>query len=96
MVEKRRRNENGVIISIYVESKILQSDQKIDRIKRIDPTRISSQSRVCRTRGYDRHAELLAYARELKRGDAKQSKRPLKNLRRKSKVFILYFLYAWV
>ncbi|XP_057798244.1 uncharacterized protein LOC131014326 [Salvia miltiorrhiza] len=63
------------MMSVYVESKILRSNQKIDRINRIS---------VSKSRCYDRRAHLLAYTKELKH--AKELKRPLiKNLRPKSK-----------
>ncbi|KAH6836082.1 hypothetical protein C2S53_012050 [Perilla frutescens var. hirtella] len=81
MVEKRKEGENGVMMSLYVESRKLRTDH----IKRINSVRLSSRPRVFRTRGYDRHAHLLTYAQGLRRVDAKQLKRPFKNPRWKSK-----------
>lgn len=60
--------ENGVIISVYVESPKLQSPQRTvtDAVKKTKPKSVSKKPQAARKRGYDRRAQLLAYARDLR------------------------------
>ncbi|GFY81238.1 hypothetical protein Acr_01g0010470 [Actinidia rufa] len=67
-------HENGVIISIYVETPIIRTRNKNDPIKRINSkTKPNSlifskppRTTALRSCGYDRKAQLLAYAQELR------------------------------
>ncbi|PSS35811.1 Cytochrome P450 71A1 like [Actinidia chinensis var. chinensis] len=67
-------HENGVIISIYVETLIIRTRDKNDPIKRINSkTKPNSlifskppRTTALRSCGYDRRAQLLAYAQELR------------------------------
>ncbi|KAL6504904.1 hypothetical protein OROHE_023662 [Orobanche hederae] len=76
-------NSKGVvvIISVYIESKNLKSNQKTDPI---NPKPLCSKPRVSKTRGYDRRAQLLAYANELRHANAHQEQ-CLNHSRRKPK-----------
>ncbi|KAK6115547.1 hypothetical protein DH2020_007816 [Rehmannia glutinosa] len=78
-------NSRGVIINVYIESTNLRSNQKTDPIKKINPKLLSSKPRVFKTRGYDRRAQLLAYAQELRHANAQQQQWPFKNSRRNPK-----------
>ncbi|KAI3460610.1 hypothetical protein Pfo_017273 [Paulownia fortunei] len=82
---KRMPNNKGVTINVYIESRNLRSDHKTDPIKKINPNLLSSQPRVSKTRGYDRRAQLLAYAQELRHANAQEVEWPFKNSRRKQK-----------
>lgn len=66
-------DESGVLISIYRESRT--------RSKRIKSAWLPSR----RTRGYDRHTQLLTYAQELRRADAQHLKRPFKGWKPKKR-----------
>ena len=67
-------HENGVIISIYVETLIIRTRDKNDPIKRINSkTKPNSlifskppRTTALRSCGYDRRAQLLTYAQELR------------------------------
>jgi len=78
--------KNGVIISVYVESPTLRSSQ-MDPVKKSKPKSISisKKPKTTRTRGYDRRAQLLTYARELRNSDSQEVQWPRKNLRPKPK-----------
>ncbi|XP_073043674.1 uncharacterized protein [Primulina eburnea] len=84
-------DEGHVIISVYMEtSSKLGSQQNIDhhdQIKKFNPNSFSGfKTRIFRTqRGYDRRAQLIAYAQELRRGNAQQIQRPSENAKTKNK-----------
>ncbi|PIN07202.1 hypothetical protein CDL12_20237 [Handroanthus impetiginosus] len=78
-------NNKGVIINIYKESKILRSNNITDPIKKINPKSSSSRPRVFKTRGYDRRAQILAHAQELRHSHAEKAQLPFKNSTRKRK-----------
>lgn len=92
------RNKNGVIITVHVESRNLRSDRrKNDPIK--NPNKVSLTNRVVQTRGYDRRAQLLAYAQKLRHANAKQlplptfkNSKPKLNVRKISDTNPLHFL----
>ncbi|KAK4433670.1 hypothetical protein Salat_0529700 [Sesamum alatum] len=72
------RNNKGVIINVYTESRNLRSADQ--NIKKINANLLSSNKpRVSRARGYDRRALLLAYAQELRHANAQEVGRPAKN-----------------
>ncbi|CAN4094158.1 unnamed protein product [Withania somnifera] len=58
----------GVIISIYVESSsTIDSQYRFDQLKRTQANEFVSRPKgTARTRGYDRRAQLLTYADELR------------------------------
>ncbi|KAK6774254.1 hypothetical protein RDI58_029493 [Solanum bulbocastanum] len=57
----------GVIISVYVESSSTIDPHKFDQLKRSQANEFLSRPKgTPRTKGYDRHAQLLAYAHELR------------------------------
>lgn len=54
----------GVIISVYVESSsTINSQYRVDQLKRTQANEVKGTTR---TRGYDRRAQLLAYAHKLR------------------------------
>ncbi|KAL0391708.1 UNVERIFIED_CONTAM: hypothetical protein Sradi_2393600 [Sesamum radiatum] len=77
------RNNKGVIINVYTESRNLRPDRNIHPIKKINTSLSSSNNKpsVSRTQGYDRRAQLLAYAQELRHANAQELEveRPFKN-----------------
>lgn len=87
MDAKKSPAQNGVIISVYVESPTLRSSQ-MDPAKKSKPKSISisKKPKTTRTRGYDRRAQLLTYARELRNSDSQEVQWPRKNLRPKPKL----------
>ncbi|KAL3839969.1 hypothetical protein ACJIZ3_024560 [Penstemon smallii] len=76
----------GVIINVYIESS--KPNQRNDPIKKINPNSISFQPRFYRTQGYDRRAQLLAYAQELRHANAQQIQWPSKNSRPNHKYIV--------
>lgn len=93
--EKMSKTQNGVIISVYVESPKIQSPQRTRTvaIKKSTNKPKSSSSSVskkpqiaARKKGFDRRAQLLAYARELRNAGSQEAQRPRKNSRPKLKV----------
>ncbi|KAA8538553.1 hypothetical protein F0562_028253 [Nyssa sinensis] len=78
-VEKRSKNvkemarTKGVLITVYVVSPTIRSHHTSDPIKRIKPNPFSLKPRSVRTRGYDRRAQLLAYAQELRHANSQPS-----------------------
>ncbi|KAI6690865.1 hypothetical protein NL676_027693 [Syzygium grande] len=66
---KRSANANPVIISVYVESPSPSPSQKPNHpTTKIKPDSLSKDPRIPRTDGYDRRAQLLAYARAMRTG----------------------------
>ncbi|XP_030441001.1 uncharacterized protein LOC115663094 [Syzygium oleosum] len=64
---KRSANANPVIISVYVESPSPSPSQKPNHpTTKIKPDSFSKNPRIPRTDGYDRRAQLLAYARAMR------------------------------
>ncbi|KAE8077396.1 hypothetical protein FH972_015963 [Carpinus fangiana] len=74
--------QNGVIISVYVESPKPQSPQRAVIVKKAKPKSASKKPQAARKRGYDRRAQLLAYSRDLRNaGSPQEVQRPRNNLR---------------
>ncbi|XP_048129515.1 uncharacterized protein LOC125313708 [Rhodamnia argentea] len=66
---KRSANTDPVIISVYVESPSSCSSRKPNHPTiKIKPNSSPRNPRIPRTGGYDRRAQLLAYAREMRTG----------------------------
>ncbi|KAF8030396.1 hypothetical protein BT93_E2742 [Corymbia citriodora subsp. variegata] len=64
---KRSANADPVIISVYVESPSPSSSRKPNHpTANIKPSSFAGKLRIPRTDGYDRRAQLLAYAREMR------------------------------
>ncbi|KAK9271432.1 hypothetical protein L1049_027023 [Liquidambar formosana] len=82
---KGRPGMKGVIITVYVESPIIRSHERKDPLKRIKPHPFAQRPPTARTRGYDRRAQLLAYARELRDASSQQLQWPKNNSRAKPK-----------
>ncbi|XP_030933185.1 uncharacterized protein LOC115959035 isoform X2 [Quercus lobata] len=83
--EKMSKTQNGVIISVYVESPKIGSPQRTRTaaIKKSTNKPKSSSSSVskkpqiaARKKGFDRRAQLLAYARELRNAGSQEAQRP--------------------
>ncbi|KAM3731007.1 hypothetical protein ACB098_12G129500 [Castanea mollissima] len=93
--EKMSKTQNGVIISVYVESPKIRSPQRTRTVaikKSTNKPKSSSSSSVskkpqiaARKKGFDRRAQLLAYARELRNAGSQEAQRPRKNSRPKLK-----------
>ncbi|KAH7860862.1 hypothetical protein Vadar_018870 [Vaccinium darrowii] len=84
-VESRTNNstKNGVLITVYLESTILiPARRKNNPIKRFNPNRS--------THGYDRRAQLLAYAQELRHSISHQEEFTMKNSRPRAARVNLY------
>ncbi|XP_062171265.1 uncharacterized protein LOC133877016 [Alnus glutinosa] len=76
--------QNGVIISVYVESPKTQSPQRstVADVKKTKPKKsVSKKHQAARKRGYDRRAHLLAYARDLRNAGPQEVQRPRNNTR---------------
>ena len=93
--EKMSKTQNGVIISVYVESPKIRSPQRtrtvaIEKSTNKPKSSSSSVSKkpqiAARKKGFDRRAQLLAYARELRNAGSQEAQTPRKNLRPKLKV----------
>jgi hypothetical protein len=86
--------QNGVIISVYVESPKTQSPQRtVADVKKTKPKKsVSKKHQAARKRGYDRRAHLLAYARDLRNVGPQEVQRPRNNMRSMPKV-IEFFQY---
>ncbi|CAJ2648507.1 unnamed protein product [Trifolium pratense] len=73
MTEKNKQQsqntENGVVITVYVESSRTRSSYKLSKK---DPTKKIKPQNESKTRGFDRKAELLAYSRHLRTIEASQ------------------------
>ncbi|KAF3445721.1 hypothetical protein FNV43_RR10897 [Rhamnella rubrinervis] len=87
-------HNKNVLITVYVESpspSYTQIPQRIttttDHIKKIKPKPppSSKNTRTAKTQGYDRRAQLLAYAQELRNGDSQQVQWPKNGSRPKPK-----------
>lgn len=63
-IARERPSRNAVIITYYVESSTTQS--KHNKLK---PNPFHKKAQTTRKRGYDRRAELLAYANDLRVSD---------------------------
>lgn len=85
MDANKRPTQNGVIISVYVESPKMRSPKKTVALKKTHKP-ISSVSKTPRKCVSDRRAHLLAYARELRNAGSQEIHRPRNNLRTKPKV----------
>lgn len=87
--------QNGVIISVYVESPKTQSPQRtVADVKKTKPKKsVSKKPQAARKRGYDRRAHLLAYARDLRNAGPQEVQRPRNNMRSMPKV-IKFFQYS--
>ncbi|TMW99252.1 hypothetical protein EJD97_002846 [Solanum chilense] len=73
----------GVIISVYVESSSTIDPHKFDELKRSQANEFLWSSKgTTRTKGYDRHAQLLAYAHELRHDNTKQKHKKKRWIRR--------------
>ncbi|CAK9171720.1 unnamed protein product, partial [Ilex paraguariensis] len=83
--EKEKATANKVIITIYIESLTIRSNQRSDSIRRIKPNPLSSKPKNERARGYDRRAQLLAYAQELRHANSRQSEGSMKGSKPKHK-----------
>jgi len=88
------KTQNGVIISVYVESPKIRSPQRtrtvaIEKSTNKPKSSSSSVSKkpqiAARKKGFDRRAQLLAYARELRNAGSQEAQTPRKNLRPKLK-----------
>lgn len=101
-------HHKDVLISVYVESPSplpspsnTQIRRRItpttDPIKKISPKPPSSKNNppTAKARGYDRRAQLLAYARELRNADSKQVQWPRYGSRPKPKVSFCSGWYAY-
>uniref|UniRef100_A0A2N9G2Y3 Uncharacterized protein n=1 Tax=Fagus sylvatica TaxID=28930 RepID=A0A2N9G2Y3_FAGSY len=84
MDANKRPTQNGVIISVYVESPKMRSPKKTVALKKTHKP-ISSVSKTTRKCVSDRRAHLLAYARELRNAGSQEIHRPRNNLRTKPK-----------
>ncbi|KAB1205399.1 hypothetical protein CJ030_MR7G010660 [Morella rubra] len=60
--------QNGVIITVYVESPRRQSPLRTAALEKSKPKSVPKKLQTARKRGHDRRAQLLAYARELRNG----------------------------
>jgi hypothetical protein len=79
--------QNGVIISVYVESPKPQLPQRAVTINKAKPKSASKKPQAARKRGYNRRAQLLAYSRDLRNvGSPQEVQRPRNNLRSTPKV----------
>jgi hypothetical protein len=79
--------QNGVIISVYVESPKPQSPQRAVTVNKAKPKSASKKPQAARKRGYDRRAQLLAYSRDLRNaGSPQEVQRPRNSLRSTPKV----------
>ncbi|KAK9993525.1 hypothetical protein SO802_023228 [Lithocarpus litseifolius] len=95
--EKMSKTQNGVIISVYVESPKIRSPQRTRTVaikkstnkpksSSSSPSSVSKKPQIAaRKKGFDRRAQLLAYARELRNAGSQEAQRPRKNLRPKLK-----------
>lgn len=81
--ENKTPTQNGVLISVYVES----SKRAVTVKKAAKPKSASKKPQAARKRGYDRRAQLLAYSRDLRNaGSPQEVQRPRNNLRSTPKV----------
>ncbi|KAK4368494.1 hypothetical protein RND71_012286 [Anisodus tanguticus] len=69
-----KMKRGGVIISVYVESSSTKDSQhRSNPFKKIThPNQFTIRPNIARKRGYDRRAQLLAYANELRHGNYQQ------------------------
>lgn len=80
-IVKARANTNRVIISIYSESPRKRLQQKHNP---------ATKKTTMRTRGYDRRAQLLSYASELRCGRSEPVEWSRRNSRPRSKVTLIF------
>ncbi|KAJ0026074.1 hypothetical protein Pint_08247 [Pistacia integerrima] len=66
-IARERPSRNAVIITYYVESSTTQSKHR-----KLKPNPFHKKAQTIRKRGYDRRAELLAYANDLRVSDPSQ------------------------
>lgn len=76
-------SQKGVIISVYVESPTRQSTERPVAGKKTHPKSVSRRLQTPRKRGYDRRAQLLDYARDLRNADPQEVEQPEKTSRSK-------------
>jgi aspartate carbamoyltransferase catalytic subunit len=65
-----QNTENGVVITVYVESSRTRSSYKLSKKDLAKKTKPQNESK--KTHGFDRKAELLAYSRHLRTIEASQ------------------------
>jgi aspartate carbamoyltransferase catalytic subunit len=65
-----QNTENGVVITVYVESSRTRSSYKLSKKDLTKKTKPQNESK--KTHGFDRKAELLAYSRHLRTIEASQ------------------------
>ncbi|KAF8377007.1 hypothetical protein HHK36_030379 [Tetracentron sinense] len=85
MKKTEQPSKNGVFISVYIELPTSGRRKKNDPNTTIKRKPCSSKPKVSSKDGYDRRAQLLAYARDLRHSNSQQVEWPRKNLRPKSK-----------
>lgn len=83
--------QNGVIITVYVESPRRQSPLRTAALEKSKAKSVPKKLQTARKRGHDRRAQLLAYARELRNGPnggtSREVQCPRNNSTAKPKVF---------
>lgn len=105
--EKKKKNSTtttkDVIITVYVESPSPSNTQiphrsNTDPIKKIKPkpTKSNNPPTSSKARGYDRRAQLLAYAQELRNSNSQKLQLTKNGSRSKPKVYIyIYVSLFW-
>lgn len=85
--KQNQNTENGLVITVYMESSRTRSSNKLSNKDHTKKTKPQVESRT--TRGYDRKAQLLEYSRYLRKIDASQNVDP--QSQPKTKASFLFF-----